>query len=239
MALSAKSVATLKTSGRYRDGDVKGLYRQVVNPENRSWIFRYERDGRERWMGLGPLHTISLKEAREKARAARRALLEGVDPLEAKREARAARAAQAAKTLTFAEAANQYFEKHETKWKNDKHRAQFLASLTNYAFPVIGALPVAAIDTGLVSKVLEPIWLTKTETASRVRMRVEAVLDFCTVRDYRSGDNPAPPCPTLNCQSSCNNCAAPMVSRRGRSNLWSSPPRARARQSAHTGRRST
>lgn len=191
MPLSAKSVANLKAPGRYRDGEVKGLYLQVVNAGNRSWIFRYERDGRERWMGLGPLHTISLKEAREKAREARRALIEGVDPLEARREARAARAAQAAKSLTFAEAANQYFEKHETKWRNDKHKAQFLASLTNYAFPIIGGLPVAAIDTGLILKVLEPIWLSKTETASRVRMRLEAVLDFCAVRGFRAGDNPA------------------------------------------------
>ncbi len=191
MPLSAKSVINLKVPGRYRDSEVKGLYLQVVNGSNRSWIFRYERGGRERWMGLGPVAIVSLREAREKAREARRALLDGVDPLEAKREARAARAAQAAKNLTFAEAANQYFEKHETKWRNGKHRAQFLASLTAYAFPIIGALPVASIDTALVLRVLEPIWSTKTETASRVRMRIEAVLDFCTVRGYRSGDNPA------------------------------------------------
>jgi len=81
MALSAKTVANLRTPGRYRDSEVKGLYLQVANPDNRSWIFRFERDGRERWMGLGPLHTISLKEAREKAREARRALIEGIDPL--------------------------------------------------------------------------------------------------------------------------------------------------------------
>jgi integrase len=191
MALSAKGVANLKTPGRYRDSEVKGLYLQVTNASNRSWIFRFEREGRERWMGLGPLHTISLKEAREKAREARRALIDGIDPLEARREARAARAARAAKTLTFAEAAQRYFDAHEKKWRNNKHRAQFLSTLTTYAFPHFGKLSVAAIDTGLVLKALEPIWLTKTETASRVRMRIEAVLDWATVRGYRAGDNPA------------------------------------------------
>ncbi|CAJ0869778.1 hypothetical protein AMST5_02168 [freshwater sediment metagenome] len=189
--LSEKKVATLrKTKGRYADG--AGLYLQVMNPpHNASWLFRYERDGKERWMGLGPLHTFDLKEARERARAIRQQLHDGKDPVEAKREARAAEALEAAQTITFAEAAERYFEAHEKKWTNAKSRAQFLSTLKAYAYPIIGALPVAKIDTGLVLRVIEPIWVEKTATADRVRGRIETVLGWAAIRGYRAGDNPA------------------------------------------------
>jgi integrase len=142
-------------------------------------------------MGLGPLHTVSLQEARERARKARGQLLDGIDPLEARKAEHTRRALEAAKTITFEDAAVAYFNDHEKKWSNAKHRAQFLSTLKAYAFPTIGRLSVADIDTGLVLKSIEEIWRTKTETASRVRGRIEAVLDWATVRGYRTGDNPA------------------------------------------------
>ena len=189
MPLTVKKLAKVSKAGRYGDGH--GLSLQVTRAGVKSWLLRYERDGRERWMGLGPLHTFKLEEARERARKARQQLKDGIDPLEAKKAERQARALEAAKAITFKDAAQQYFDTHERKWGNAKHRAQFISTLTQYAFPDLGRLPVAAIDTGLVLKVVEPIWQRKTETASRVRGRIESVLDWATVRGYRSGDNPA------------------------------------------------
>lgn len=189
MPLTALRVAKAKRVGRYGDG--QGLYLQVTNAGVKSWLLRFERNGRERWMGLGPLHTFSLKEARDRARKARQQLLDGIDPLDARKAERAAQALEAARALTFDEATRQYFDQHERKWRNAKHRQQFLNTLATYAFPKIGRLSVAAIDTGLVLKCLEPIWHEKTETANRVRSRIESVLDWATVRGYRHGDNPA------------------------------------------------
>ncbi len=142
-------------------------------------------------MGLGPLRDFSLKEARERARAARQLKADGIDPIEAKKAARAAAALEAAKVITFEEATRQYYDQHERKWTNRKHAAQFLSTMKSYVFPFIGRLPVAAVDTGLVLKCVEPIWKDKTETASRVRNRIEMVLGWATVRGYRTGDNPA------------------------------------------------
>jgi Arm DNA-binding domain len=122
MALTAIQVAKATKAGRYGDG--QGLYLQVTHAGVKSWLLRYERHGRERWMGLGPLHTVDLKEARQKARKARQQLLDGIDPLEAKEAVRGAEALAAARTLTFEEAARQYFNAHEKKWRNAKHRAQ-------------------------------------------------------------------------------------------------------------------
>jgi integrase len=189
MPLTALRVARLTKPGRYADGN--GLYLQVTSSGGKSWILRYERARRERWLGLGALHTVSLKDARERARKARLQILDGIDPIDAKRAQRAAEALAAAKSITFEEAAKQYFDAHEKKWRNAKHRAQFLSTLKAYAYPKIGKLPVADIDLGLVLKVIEPIWEAKTETASRVRGRIETVLDWATVRGYRKGENPA------------------------------------------------
>jgi integrase len=117
--------------------------------------------------------------------------LDGIDPIDAKRAALAASALVAAKAISFEQAAQQYFDAHEKQWKNAKHRAQFLSTLRAYAYPVIGKLSVADVDLGLVLKIIEPIWEAKTETASRVRGRIETVLDWATVRGFRSGENPA------------------------------------------------
>jgi integrase len=189
MGLTQKRIEKLNTPGRYSDGHQ--LYLQVQSPTNKSWLFRYTFGGRERFMGLGPLHTIDLEEARERARQARKVLLDGADPLAVRAAEAAQRALEAARTITFEAAAKTYYESHEASWKNAKHRQQFLNTLKTYVFPTIGKLPVADIDTGLVLKCIEPIWHDRTETANRTRGRIEAVLDWATVRGYRKGDNPA------------------------------------------------
>src|SRR6516162_6601198 len=175
--------------GRYSDGH--GLYLVIHNANNKSFAFRWERDGHERWMGLGPTHTVDLKLARQKAREARLLLLEGVDPLERRKAAKAAHALAVAKTKTFKECAQDYIAANQDGWKNAIHGEQWITTLATYVYPVIGNLPVAAIDTGLVLKCIEPHWKTTTETMSRVRGRIEMILDWATVRKYRAGDNPA------------------------------------------------
>jgi len=187
--LTAKAIEKVKTPGHYADGG--GLYLQVTSAHAKSWVFRYTRDGRAREMGLGSLNAVSLADAREKAAACRKQLAEKIDPLEARKAADAARSVAAAKTLTFSECADAYIAAHRAGWKNAKHSEQWKATLATYAHPVIGALPVASIDVGLVMQVLEPIWATKTETASRLRGRLEKILDWAKTRGYREGDNPA------------------------------------------------
>jgi integrase len=154
---------------------------------------RYELNGQpERWMGLGSATIFSLAEARARARAARQQLADGVDPLQAKREARTAAKLAAAKKLTFRAAATRYAAQHEAKWTNAAYRAQFMSSLQVYAFPLIGDLDVAMVDKAAVLRVLEPIWAAKTVTASRVRRRIEAVLNWAVMHDHRPpGANPA------------------------------------------------
>jgi hypothetical protein len=150
VGLTVKGLSKLTVPGRYGDGH--GLYLQVLSPTNRSWLLRYQRNSRERWLGLGPLHTVGLSQARERARQARLLLLDGIDPLNARAAEKAHHALAAAKALTFEQAAVAYFNQHERKWTNAKHRNQFLSSLRDYAFPVIGNLSIADIDTGLVLK---------------------------------------------------------------------------------------
>ncbi|MBI1650111.1 tyrosine-type recombinase/integrase [Hyphomicrobium sulfonivorans] len=183
------TVSKIKDSGRYADGH--GLYLQVSEWGTKSWIFRYMRNGRARHMGLGPLHTLSLAEARERARKARQALLDGIDPIDLRMDVQRAAKADAAKRTTFKDAAEKYIAAHKAGWKNTKHADQWEATLKLYAYPIIGGLTVADIGIGHITNVLEPIWLAKTETASRVRGRVEAILDWATVRGHRTGDNPA------------------------------------------------
>jgi integrase len=187
--LSAIAVAKLTKPGRYAVGD--GAYLQIAAGGTKAWIFRYQRDGKARHMGLGPVSLISLAEAREKARNARRALLEGNDPLELKRQTRARQRLEVAKGMSFKDCAERMISSHEAAWKNPKHRAQWRSTLATYVYRTYGDLPVAAIDTGLVLKALEPIWAAKPETAGRVRGRIEAVLDWAKARGYRDGENPA------------------------------------------------
>jgi integrase len=185
--LTALKIARAKRPGMYADGG--GLYLQVTEG-GASWIYRYMLNGRAHEMGLGPLALYGLSEARAKALDARKLRHEGVDPIEARRAARAQQRLDAAKAITFMECADAYIKAHRAGWRNGKHAAQWTATLATYAED-IGALPVRAIDTSLVMKVLEPIWTTTPVTASRVRGRIEAVVDWAKVRGYRTGENPA------------------------------------------------
>jgi integrase len=188
--LTALAVERLaRKSGMHCDG--RGLYLRVSSGSSRSWAFRYMRDRKAHEVGLGPYPEISLAEARNRAGEARRLLAFGKDPLIERAALRATRAAEAASAVTFKEAAERYIDAHKAGWKNQKHAAQRGATLEKYAYPLIGELPVQAIDTGLVLKVLEPNWSVKTETATRVRGRVEAILDWAKVRGLRDGENPA------------------------------------------------
>src|ERR1051325_1961796 len=171
--LSAREVATVKKPGLYFRSH--GLALRVGPTGAKSWIFRYTGpDGRRRDQGLGPTHTVSLSEAREAALKARKALRDGTDPIDERQAKKAAGRVKAAKAMTFADAAERYIGSHEAGWRDSRSALQWRASLRDYVYPTLGKLPVDAIDTGLVMKVLEPIWTTRTETASRVRARIEA-----------------------------------------------------------------
>jgi integrase len=183
------------TAGTHADGG--GLYLRVTAGKDgalsRYWLFRYadRRTGKDRQLGIGPLDTVSLASARAAARQCREQLLAGLDPVEQRHAQQAATTLADAKAMTFDACRDAYIATHRAGWRNTKHVKQWTATLTTYVTPVFGRLPVAAIDTGLVLKVLEPIWATKSETASRVRGRIEVILDWAKVRGYRSSENPA------------------------------------------------
>ncbi len=187
--LTTRTVEAARKPGLLGDG--AGLYLQVSAGGTKSWVLRYMVAGTPHKLGLGALHTVGLAEARRRAAEARLQVLDGKDPIAARKQRRAAVKVEAAKAVTFAECAELYIAANEAAWRNAKHRAQWRSSLATYTFPVFGELPVAAIDTGLVLRVLEPIWAEKHQTAVRVRGRIEAVLNWATVREYRAGDNPA------------------------------------------------
>jgi integrase len=187
--LTALKVEKAKKPGMYADGG--GLYLRVTPEGTKNWVLRFMIDRRPRWMGLGPVSLYGLQEARAKALDARRLRHEGIDPIDARRAQRARQRLDAAKAITFAECAESYVASHRAGWRNDKHASQWPATLATYAEPIIGALPVQAVDTGLVLKVIEPIWTEKPETANRLRGRVERILDWAKVRGYRDGENPA------------------------------------------------
>jgi integrase len=192
LPLSAKRVQRLKGEGRYHDALVPGLYLQITASGARSWLLRFEQNGRERMMGLGSAAIFTLAHARERAREARRLLADGIDPLQTKQAAKAAARAAAEKKLTFREAAQRYFDQHEKKWSNASHRDQFLASLKSHAFDHLGDMDVATISLADVLRCIEPIWTTKSITADRVRNRIEAVIVWSVVRGHRPpGTNPA------------------------------------------------
>jgi integrase len=178
----------------YADGG--GLYLQVTPGSNgdisKSWIFRFATtDRKERYMGLGSLDAVSLAEARERGAECRKLREQGKDPIEARNAQRASAAADRAKAMTFDQCAERYVAAHRAGWRNPKHASQWENTLAAYASPVFGHLPAQAVDVGLVIKALEPIWALKPETASRLRGRIEAVLDWAAARGFREADNPA------------------------------------------------
>jgi integrase len=178
-----------RRQGRYGDGD--GLVLEIGPTGAKSWTLRYQRNGRAHWMGLGSVKLLSLPEARERARLARLELLNGRDPLEARRAQQAEQAKVDAASKTFKECALAVIAARKAKWTNPESERQWSSTLEDYAFPAFGHLPVAAIDTALVLKAVEPLWARAQVTADRLRNRIEAVLDWATAKGYRTGDNPA------------------------------------------------
>jgi integrase len=168
-------------------GDGGGLYALIATPGTGSWVYRY--GGKN--MGLGPMAVVSLAEARDLAHECRALRARDLDPKTEREAAKAAAKVAEAKAMTFDQAAAAYIRAHAPGWRNPKHRQQWTNTLATYASPVIGPLPVGAIDVGFVVQVLEPIWSTKTETASRLRGRIEVILDWAKARGLRAGENPA------------------------------------------------
>jgi hypothetical protein len=188
--LSAMEVQKAKGPTVLHDGS--GLYLRASPTGSKSWVYRFQLDGKRRDMGLGPYPDISLAEARAKASKHRKQRHDGgIDPIDAKEAQQQAQRLSAAKGRTFREVAEEFIDRNEPGWRNAKHRQQWRNTLATYVYPALGDLPVAAIDAGLVVQVLDPIWTEKPETASRVRGRIEAVLDAATVRGIRQGPNPA------------------------------------------------
>lgn len=189
--LSAVEIRRLSKPGRYAVGGVAGLLLSIKETGAKSWVLRTMVGGKRRNIGLGGFPDVSIAVAREKARQMKEKIAEGVDPV-VERQARKARMISAqAKKLTFAEAARLYHEKKVLELRNEKHKKDWISSLERHAMPIIGAIPVSDIEFTHILKILDPIWAEKTETATRVRQRLEAVLTWATVSGYRSGENPA------------------------------------------------
>lgn len=191
--LTAMKAEKLKEPGLYLDG--AGLYLQISgngkDRVNKSWLFRFKFKGRQRDMGLGSFQLVGLAEARDKSKAARRQLLDGIDPIEARNAARVEQQLEEAKAVLFEDCGDRYVAAHKAGWKNQKHIDQWTSTLKTYVYPVIGTLPVQKVETAQVMDVIEPIWTTKNETAVRIRGRIEAILGWAKVRGYRQGENPA------------------------------------------------
>ena len=186
--LVALTVSRAKEPGMYPDGN--GLYLRVGPNGAKAWVLRYRFGWKRREMGLGAFPLVSLAEARDKGDACRRQKVEGTDPLEVRRAARTARSTDVTR-MSFRECAEAYIKAHSPGWKNPKHAQQWPNSLATYVYPIFGELPVADVDTALVMRALQPIWQEKSETASRVRGRIETVLDWARAQSFRTGENPA------------------------------------------------
>lgn len=189
--LGALAVSRLTLPGLHFVGGVAGLALQVSKTGARSWILRVRVGGKPREMGLGGYPTVALANARERARELRLLLDKGIDPIADRREKKAALAADVARAVTFEWCAKRFIDGKSAEWKNAKHAAQWSATLEQYAYPFIGKMFVRDVELPHVLRILEPIWETKTETASRVRSRIDNVMDWATVHGYRTGPSPA------------------------------------------------
>ena len=187
--LSALAVQRLTAPGMHAVGGVAGLYLCVSPSGSRSWIARVNVDGKRREMGLGSFPDVSLSIAREKARAARSDTTMGIDPVAHRKEARSARQALKATQKTFADCAKAYIEAHSDSWRNAKHRAQWPSTFETYVYPTMGTVMVGEVTQAHVMAVLLPIWKTKTQTATRLRGRIEQVLAWATAAGFRQGEN--------------------------------------------------
>lgn len=188
--LTAIEISRLRAEGAHAVGGVPGLYLQILGG-SRAWVLRFVAGTRRRRMGLGSYPGVTLAQARDKARAARELIDQGTDPIDSRQAVMQQAAAARARALTFSKAAEQFIAARDAEWRNPKHRQQWINTLATYAEPIIGQLDVASIGQQHILQVLEPIWRVKTETASRVRGRIEQILDWAAVRGHRSGDNPA------------------------------------------------
>tara|TARA_R110001632_G_scaffold183673_4_gene303739 strand:+ start:989 stop:2239 length:1251 start_codon:yes stop_codon:yes gene_type:complete len=171
--------------------DGGGLYLQTSKAGTKSWVLRFNLHGKRREMGLGSYRDITLSEAREGAAEARKLVKQGADPIEQRKSSNKALIKLAQGKKSFKECAEEYIAMHEAGWKHPKHIEQWKNSLINYVYPVFGDWPIDCVDRESVQKVLTPIWNTKTETATRIRGRIECILDWARVKEYRSGENPA------------------------------------------------
>ena len=189
--LTPLAVSKLTKPGTHAVGGVAGLALRVYPEGQRAWVLRTMVAGKRREFGLGGYPSVLLSSAKDRARATLDKIFSGLDPVEEKQRQRSALRAAKAKAVSFSKVAEQYIAQHEAGWKNPKHAAQWVTTLSTYAFPVIGSVTVASVDTPLVLKVLEPIWTKKTETASRLRGRIEVILDYATAKGLRDGPNPA------------------------------------------------
>jgi len=191
--LTARKVETAKDPGYYGDGG--GLYLQILPSGSKTWIYRFQLAGKRRDMGIGsasdPSTKLTLADARERALALRRMVKAGIDPIRERNAKATETRVETVKATKFCEAATDYIADHRAAWRNAKHADQWTSTLKTYAYPVLGDLALQVIDTERVMRVLRPIWSAKPETASRVRGRIEAILDWATVRGFRSGENPA------------------------------------------------
>ncbi len=189
--LSALEVSRLKAPGLVSVGVVPGLSLQISPTCSRSWILRVKVGSKRRDMGLGQYPAVTLAQAREKARQAREVIDQGQDPILNRQRAQSRLKADQASAVTFEAAASAFMNAKSPEWSNPKHAAQWIATLATYAYPIIGQVHVADVKQAHVLQILEPIWVTKTETASRLRGRIENVLDWAKARGYRSDENPA------------------------------------------------
>lgn len=176
-----------KAPGRYLDGH--GLYLQVADGGSRSWIFRYTLNKKTREMGVGSVDDFTLAEARERVKRFRQFVADGVDPIDHRRAEREERSRQptekSQKQVAFKECAEQYHAAHVGNWKNAKHGAQWINTMSQYVFPKFGNLPIAAVGKPEILKAVEPLWNTKAETASRVLQRIRSAINYGAAKDYR------------------------------------------------------
>ena len=189
--LSALAVAHITRRGINFVGDVTGLGLNVTQSGSRSWILRYQVNGKRKDMGLGGYPSVTLAQAKERAREARTKIAQGIDPILEAKSARSRLIAEQSQAVTFKEAAALYIKAQRDGWRNAKHAQQWENTIRLYATPKIGSTLVRDLNLSQIMGVLDPIWRTKTETATRLRGRLECIIDWAIVRGYRTGSNPA------------------------------------------------